>query len=198
VTAQRKYVSRAGLKLEHALAQFETDVTGLSCADFGCNIGGFTDCLLQHGADQVVALDTGYGVLDYTLRTDPRVTVRERTNILHAQPTEPVDLVTIDLAWTRQHRSIPVALTWLKPGGRIITLLKPHYELEEHEKRTLLDQGMLPEIHVEPVVERTLTAITEIGVDIIATTRSPITGGKSAKRRSGEGNVESLALLQPR
>ena len=107
------YVSRAGVKLEAALKAFELDVTGLRCADLGCHAGGFTDCLLQRGAAAVHAVDTGYGVLDYRLRSDPRVTVLERTNALHFEPPEQVDMVTIDVAWTRQQHVIPAALRWI-------------------------------------------------------------------------------------
>ena len=81
-----QFVSRAGLKLEHALREFQLDVTGHVCSDFGCNVGGFTDCLLKRGAAQVYAIDTGYGTLDYRLRTDNRVIVMERTNALHVDP----------------------------------------------------------------------------------------------------------------
>jgi len=82
----KEFVSRAGRKLAHALDAFEFDVTGMVCADFGCNVGGFTDCLLQRGAKHVYAIDTGYGVLAWKLRNDERVTVMERTNALHAEP----------------------------------------------------------------------------------------------------------------
>ena len=133
-----RYASRAGIKLEAALDGFGVDVTGRLCADFGCHAGGFTDCLLEHGAACVHAVDTGYGVLDYRLRRDPRVVVMERTNALHAEPpAEPVDMVTIDLGWTRQRFAIPAALRWLGPGGQIVSLLKPHYELDDDEKETL-------------------------------------------------------------
>ncbi|MFM8697247.1 MAG: SAM-dependent methyltransferase, partial [Phycisphaerales bacterium] len=82
--AAEAFVSRAGAKLAHALEAFKVDVAGLRCADFGCNVGGFTDCLLKAGAARVTAIDTGYGALAWTLRNDPRVEVRERTNALHA------------------------------------------------------------------------------------------------------------------
>ncbi len=85
---QKEYVSRAGVKLEHALREFGMDVTGVVCADFGGNVGGFTDCRLQHGAAKVYAIDTGYGVLDYRLRTDDRVVVMERMNVLHVLGAE--------------------------------------------------------------------------------------------------------------
>ena len=134
------FVSRAGLKLDHALREFQLDVTGFVCADFGCNVGGFTDCLLQRGAAKVFAIDTGYGALAWTLRNDARVVVMERTNALHAPPPQDVlvDLVVIDLAWTPQRLAIPAALRWLKPDARIVTLVKPHYELDDAEKRELL------------------------------------------------------------
>ncbi|MCA9311333.1 MAG: hypothetical protein KDA21_09020, partial [Phycisphaerales bacterium] len=93
------HVGRGGLKLHHALETFGVDVTGLAAADLGCNLGGFTDCLLKRGAAHVHAVDTGYGILDYRLRTDARVTVMERTNVLHAEPPVSVDLVVIDMGW---------------------------------------------------------------------------------------------------
>ncbi|MCJ7544786.1 MAG: TlyA family rRNA (cytidine-2'-O)-methyltransferase [Phycisphaerae bacterium] len=133
--ASAQYVSRAGDKLHAALEAFGVDVRGAVCADFGCNIGGFTDCLLRHGARRVYAVDTGYGALAWTLRRDPRVAVLERTNALHAEPPEPADVVTIDVGWTVQQRIIPAAFRWLKrdaagrAAGEIISLLKPHYEL---------------------------------------------------------------------
>ena len=128
-----RFVSRAGLKLEGALEAFGLDVAGWVCADFGCNVGGFTDCLLQRGAAKVYAIDTGYGSLAWKLRKDPRVVVLERTNALYLAPPEPVDLVVVDMAWTVQELSLPAAMRWLRPGlehsGHVISLLKPHYEL---------------------------------------------------------------------
>src|SRR5688572_17870582 len=96
------FVSRAGLKLDHALSHFGIDVAGFVCADLGCNVGGLTDCLLQRGAAKVYAIEKGYGVIEWRLRKDPRVVVMERTNAMHVQLPERVDLVTIDVAWTRQ------------------------------------------------------------------------------------------------
>src|SRR3989344_6816827 len=125
------YVSRAGEKLAFALDYWHIDVTGLVCADLGCSTGGFTDCLLQHSAAKVYAVDTGYGVLDYKLRKDPRVVALERTNALHVKLPERVDLVTIDVGWTPQKLILPRALELLKPGGKIISLVKPHYEIRK-------------------------------------------------------------------
>jgi len=187
--------------LAHALTAFSIDPRGLRCADFGCNIGGFTDCLLQRGAAHVIAVDTGYGTLAWKLRNDPRVTVGERTNALHAEPPPPeerVDLVVIDLAWTPQRLSIPAALRWLAPEGppRIITLVKPHYELRPDEKH-LLQDGFLPHDEARRVATRVASEVPALGARVIASTESPITGGKSSKARRGEGNLEVLLLLEP-
>lgn len=194
--ADRRFVSRAGEKLDHALETFDLDVKDLSCADFGCNVGGFTDCLLKRGARDVVAIDTGYGVLDWTLRSDDRVTVRERTNALHAEPTKPVDLVVIDLAWTPQRLALPVARQWLAEGGRVISLIKPHYELQG-ERKGLLEKGFLPPEHAEGVLEDVLEEISTLDFEVLQTTRSPLTGGKSSRRRGVPGNVEFLSMLRP-
>jgi 23S rRNA (cytidine1920-2'-O)/16S rRNA (cytidine1409-2'-O)-methyltransferase len=212
----RPFVSRAGLKLDHALNEFGVDVTGRICADFGCSVGGFTDCLLQRGAKRVYAIDTAYGGLDYRLRTDPRVVVMERTNALHVEPSpekhDPggCDLVVIDLGWTPQRLAVPAALRWLQhnptptPSGgapgratppSIITLIKPHYELSEDEKRTLLIDGRLAPTEAERVFRRVLDEMPLLRATVRATTRSPITGGKSSRR--GAGTVEYLALLAP-
>jgi 23S rRNA (cytidine1920-2'-O)/16S rRNA (cytidine1409-2'-O)-methyltransferase len=202
----KQYVSRAAIKLEHALDEFGVDVTGYTCADFGCNVGGLTDVLLQRGAAKVYAIDTGYGVLAYKLRTDPRVAVMERTNALYVTPPQRVDLVTIDLAWTPQHVAIPAAMGWLRVpppsggggvGGRIITLVKPHYELSEDEKRSLLRAGRLDHAEAERVFRRILDAMPGWGAKQIAHARSPITGGKSSGRKPGSGNAEFLVLLEP-
>ncbi len=215
-----RLVSRGGLKLEHALGVFEVDVSGLICADFGCHVGGFTDCLLRHGAATVYALDTGYGILDYRLRTDPRVVVMERTNVLYADPPGGaalraadgrsesalppggggVDLVTIDLAWTRQRHAIPAALRWLNPGGRVITLIKPHYELEADEKNLLAAGGLLAHSDAERVFGRVLSELPGLGLDVLATAVSPIHGAKSARKHKAEphlaGNREYLVLAE--
>jgi 23S rRNA (cytidine1920-2'-O)/16S rRNA (cytidine1409-2'-O)-methyltransferase len=194
--APQKFVSRAGAKLEHALEEFNLDVTGLRCADFGCNVGGFTDCLLQRGAKHVTAIDTGYGALAWKLRQDPRVETRERTNALHAEaPAGGVDLVVLDLAWTPQRLAIPAALTWLAPGGRIITLIKPHYELRDEEK-AWLDRGFLPHERVPGVVARVEAAMPALGAKVMGSTQSPLVGGKTSKKAGVPGNIEWLTLLE--
>jgi 23S rRNA (cytidine1920-2'-O)/16S rRNA (cytidine1409-2'-O)-methyltransferase len=194
--APQKFVSRAGAKLEHALEEFRLDVTGLRCADFGCNVGGFTDCLLQRGAKHVTAIDTGYGALAWKLRQDPRVETRERTNALHAEaPAGGVDLVVLDLAWTPQRLAIPAALKWLAPGGRIITLIKPHYELRDEEK-AWLDRGFLPHERVPGVVTRVEAEMPALGAKVLGSTQSPLVGGKTSKKAGVPGNIEWLTLLE--
>src|SRR3954471_11748390 len=115
-----EFASRAGLKLDHALNVFAIDVTGLVCADLGSNVGGFVDCLLRRGAAKVYAVEKGYGVLEWRLRKDPRVVVMERTNAMHVELPEPVSLVTIDVAWTRQRNILPAAKRLLAPGGMVV------------------------------------------------------------------------------
>ena len=178
-----EFVSRGGIKLEHALQTFGLDVAGLICADLGCSTGGFTDCLLQHGAAKVFAVDTGYGVLDWKLRKDPRVVVKERQNAMHVELPEKVDVVVIDCAWTRQRHILPSAKRLLKPRGRIVTLIKPHYESDP----ALLRKGILPEDQVDPVVTAVLKAISSDGFVLQNRVESPIKGSK--------GNAEVLALL---
>ncbi len=112
-SADHDYVSRGGLKLAAALKAFGLSPAGWVCADLGSNVGGFVDCLLRAGATRVYAVDTGYGVLAYRLRRDPRVVVRERTNALHVTLPEPADLVTIDVAWTSQEHILPAAVRML-------------------------------------------------------------------------------------
>ena len=158
--SERRFVS-ARVKLE-SLKTFDLSVAGLRCADFGCNVGGFTDCMLQRDAAHVLAIDTGYGVLAWKLRSDERVTVMERTNALHADPpAQGVDLVVIDLAWTPQRLALPAARPWLARGGRVVTLIKPHYELPEDRKH-LLQGGFLPGNSLG-VLEETLESMEGLG-----------------------------------
>jgi len=184
------FVSRGGLKLAAALDAFELDVTGMTCADLGASVGGFTDCLLQRGAEKVYAVDTAYGLLAWKLRQDPRVTVVERTNALHHDPpaSPGVDLVTIDLGWTRQARAIPAALKW-RPR-RIVSLIKPQYE----SPRPAGSGGVLEPQEAERVAHSALGDMEAMGLTVLAHLRSPILGGGGRKRG---GNVEYLALLVP-
>jgi 23S rRNA (cytidine1920-2'-O)/16S rRNA (cytidine1409-2'-O)-methyltransferase len=180
------FVSRAGLKLDHALGHFQVAVAGCACADLGSNAGGFVDCLLQRGAAKVYAIDTGYGALAWKLRNDPRVIVMERTNAMHAELPEKVDRVTIDVAWTKQKHILPAARRMIADDGVVITLIKPHYEAEANRLR----KGVLPGEEVDGVVAAVAVDIGAAGFDVIGTVASPITGAK--------GNAEVLACLRPR
>lgn len=172
------YVSRAGEKLEHALKDFEVNVTGLVCADFGTSTGGFTDCLLQNGAAKVYAVETGYGVVDYKLRTDERVVVMERENAMHVELPEKADLITIDTSWTKLEKIVPNALKNLKVGGHIIALVKPHYEAEE----MLVRKGKLQEEFIPEVLDVVKGKLGELDMKILGETESPILGEKGKNR----------------
>ena len=190
----KRFVSRGGLKLEAALSAFGLDVGGCVCADLGCNVGGFTDCLLQRGAARVYAVDTGYGTLAWTLRKDPRVVVMERTNALHVAPPEQVDLVTIDTAWTCQEYIAPAAMNWLRTtttagDGRlpcVVSLLKPHYELARQDPRRRRDKS-LTDAEADDVCRTVSAALGRQGWTVRDTVLSPV--------RGKGGNVEFLLLL---
>ena len=185
VPGEDRYVTRSGLKLEYALAAFGIDPKGKVCADLGSHQGGFVDCLLQHGAAKVYSVDTSYGTLAWKLRKDKRVVVMERTNAMHLELPERVDLVTIDVGWTPQRRVLPAAERGLAPGGRIITLVKPQYEAVESERHG----GVVPEENLPPVMARLRLDIAALGIHILAEARSPLKGGG--------GNTEFLLLLAP-
>ena len=130
------YVSRGGLKLEAALHKLQLDVTGSICIDVGASTGGFTDCLLQHGAERVYAVDVGYGQLAWKLRQDPRVIVIERTNVRYMAADTipaPVDLATIDVSFISLKIVVPVIVNFLKPDGSILALIKPQFEVGKNQ-----------------------------------------------------------------
>lgn len=178
------YVSRAGEKLQHALQTFNISVKDKICADFGSSTGGFVDCLLQNGARKVYSVDTSYGELAWNLRNDERVVVMERTNAMHVQLPEKVDVLTIDTGWTKQEKVIPNALNNLKEEGMIISLIKPHYEAP----REYLIKGKLKEEHIPEVLEKVKNDIEGLGGKVEQITESPIEG------RKGD-NKEYLALI---
>jgi len=130
------YVGRGGEKLAGALLDLGVDVKGLSTLDVGASTGGFTDCLLQHGAARVISLDVGKGQLDWKLRNDPRVTVMEGVNARQLQPQdfpERFDLVTIDVAFISLSKILPAVGPLLREGGRVLALVKPQFELSRTE-----------------------------------------------------------------
>ncbi len=177
------YVSRGGSKLAAALDAFALDVAGWCCADFGSHVGGFVDCLLQHGAARVYAVDPGYGVLDYRLRKDERVVVCERTNALKYVCPEPCQLISIDVGWTPQRLILPSARRSLAPDGQVITLIKPQYEAPAD----WLVDGVLPEDRRADVLEQCASDITAAGWQTLNRIESPIQGHG--------GNTEFLWLI---
>jgi 23S rRNA (cytidine1920-2'-O)/16S rRNA (cytidine1409-2'-O)-methyltransferase len=187
-----QYVSRGGEKLEAALNAFNIAVQGCFCADVGASTGGFTDCLLQHGAQQVFAIDVGQGILEWKLRQDPRVIVMEETNARFVERLpRSVDLVTIDASFISLRILLPVVKGWLPAsesgGGTVIALIKPQFEAG----RALVGRGKGvirdPLVHRQ-VVTDVLAFAQSLGYCLHGLIRSPIRGPK--------GNVEFLAYFQ--
>lgn len=183
-----RFVSRGGEKLAAALSAFDLDPSGWECADIGASTGGFTDCLLQAGAARVFAIDVGYGVLHWRLRSDPRVELMERTNArdLEALP-EGVQLVVIDASFISLRLLLPQAVKWLLDDGQIVALVKPQFEAG---KGQVGKGGVVrdPEVH-RSVLETVLAAAAEQGLAPSGLIRSPLKGPK--------GNVEFLLWLRP-
>jgi 23S rRNA (cytidine1920-2'-O)/16S rRNA (cytidine1409-2'-O)-methyltransferase len=183
------YVSRGGLKLEAALAAFPIDVPGRVCLDVGASTGGFTDCLLQKGAERVYAVDVGYGQLAWKLRRDPRVSVIERTNIRRmaagAVPG-PVDLAVIDVSFISLKIAAPAARPFARPGADMIALIKPQFEVG---KGQVGKGGVVrdPDRHAA-VIDDLKSFFTEAGIRPLDAIPSPILGPK--------GNREFLIHLK--
>lgn len=185
----RPYVSRGGVKLEHALKEFNIDVEGCECLDVGASSGGFTDCLLQHGARKVFAVDVGYGQLAWNLRKDPRVVVIERQNIRTIHPEKlphSLDLAVIDVSFISLVLIFSSVISFLKSGGAIIALVKPQFEVD----RELVEKGGVirdPDLH-RLALNKVVEAAFSHGLAHVATVTSPIEGAK--------GNKEFLALFR--
>ncbi len=186
VQAQR-YVSRGGLKLEHALHTFGVRVEGRVCLDVGASTGGFTDCLLQMGASRVYAIDVGYGQLDWKLRNDPRVVVVERTNFRYAKPGDfpPAQLITVDVSFISLTKILPAARHFLDGGGDLIALVKPQFEAGP---QWVGKGGVVrdPLVH-RRVLSDLVQAAWDGGWESLGITPSPIKGA--------EGNIEFLLWL---
>ena len=180
----RPFVSRGGEKLAAALDHFAMEPRGKVCADLGSHVGGFVDCLLQRGAARIYSVDTSYGTLAWKLRKDPRVVVLERTNAIHVALPEPVDLVTIDVGWTRQEKILPHVASLLAPGGQVVTLIKPHYEAHDDERVS----GVVEKSVFDAVVLRTLRRIESMNWTVRGEFESPI--------RGQGGNREVFARLR--
>lgn len=183
------YVSRGGLKLQGALASLSVDVRDLTVLDVGASTGGFTDCLLAQGAHRVYALDVGYGQLAWKLRSDSRVVVIERTNIRYYDGRElldPVDLVTIDTSFISLKLVIPAVLRFLRPGGKILALIKPQFEAGRGEVQK---NGVIkdPSVH-KRVTNEVIQLIDDLGLEFMGTCESVIIGP--------QGNREFFILAQ--
>ena len=186
-----KYVGRGGLKIEGALDTFHIDPTGMTCLDVGASTGGFTDCLLQHGATKVHAVDVGTNQLVWKLRNDPRVIVKEKFNARYMTPADigdPIDLAVTDVSFISLTKSLPSMVSCLKPDGQIVCLIKPQFELDRED----ISKGGIvrdPELHQRAVDKIHHFVTEELGHTWIEYIDSPIKGT--------EGNREFLAWLRP-
>jgi 23S rRNA (cytidine1920-2'-O)/16S rRNA (cytidine1409-2'-O)-methyltransferase len=189
-----RYVSRGGLKLEQALAEFQLPVCGCKAIDLGASTGGFTDCLLQHGAARVYAVDVGQGQLAWKLRQDPRVVVMERTNARQLTPASfpapfaPVDLVVVDCSFISLRKILPPAIALLRRSGKLIALIKPQFEAGKAEADR--GSGVIrdPAVHQRILNELEAFVASLPGVAWRRTTTSPILGPA--------GNKEFLTLIE--
>jgi 23S rRNA (cytidine1920-2'-O)/16S rRNA (cytidine1409-2'-O)-methyltransferase len=181
----QRLVSRAGLKLEDAMDALDLDVRDRAAADLGSSTGGFVDVLLRRGARTVYAIEKGFGTLDWKLRNDPRVVVMERTDARSVRLAEPMDLVTIDLGFTRQATVLPHAISLVRPGGYVLTLIKPQYEAGGRD----LDRGKLTDAVGAKVVQRVLQDLASEGI-ALKDVRPSTVRGKDA------GVLEYFALIR--
>jgi len=176
------YVSRGGVKLEAALREFAVDVNGLTILDVGASTGGFTDCLLQHGAKKVVAVDVGYGQLAWSLRKDPRVVVLERTNIRHLSTLEMEDIIdgaVIDTSFISLRIVVPSTVRLLKKEGFILALIKPQFEAG----KGMVGKGGVVRDSVlqKRIVDELIAFFSQSGLTVCGTLESPIRGPKGNK-----------------
>lgn len=181
-----RYVGRGGLKLQAALREFQLNVEGAVCLDVGASTGGFTDCLLQNGAQRVFAIDVGHNQIDWKLRIDPRVEVREGVNARYVRPEDfPVrfDLAVIDVSFISATKVLPAIVPLIREGGSIVTLIKPQFEVGRGE---VGGGGIVRDAAKRAhAVETVNNAAVELGLQVAAVIESPIQGA--------EGNVEFLA-----
>lgn len=184
-----KYVSRGGLKLEKCLKEFDVEVKGKICLDIGSSTGGFTDCLLKHGAVKVHAVDVGYGQLDWKLRNDPRVILKERLNARYLTSDdigESVDIVVIDVSFISVIKVVPPAVNLLKVSGKLVALIKPQFEVGKGE---VGKGGIVRDVNKhQEVVEKVVDFLHQLGLQNIKTTQSPILGA--------DGNKEFLVYAE--
>lgn len=194
LVAVDRYVSRGGHKLAHALEHFHLDLRGRRAIDLGASTGGFTDCLLQHGCARVYAVDVGRGQLAWKLRQDPRVTVMEKVNARHLTPGhfgegfEPVDLVSIDCSFISLEKILPVVVAFVRPGGKIVALVKPQFEVGKREADR--GRGVIrdPRLHAKVLADLERFVAGHLPVRWAGATESPLAGPA--------GNKEFLVLLE--
>ena len=189
--APEKFVSRGGHKLEHALEQFQLDVTGLTALDLGASTGGFTDCLLQRGAGKVYAVDVGQGQLAWKLRSDQRVIVMEKTNARHLKPEQfpaPADLAVIDCSFISLKKILPPAIPLLKDTGWMVALIKPQFEAGKAEADK--GRGVITDdaVHQRVIRELQEFVAAQAGLCWRAVVESPLLGPA--------GNKEFLVLIE--
>lgn len=184
------FVSRGGEKLLGALQAFNLlDLNGKVCADIGSSTGGFTDCMLQHGADKVFAVDVGYGIMHWKLRNHPKVVLMERTNARYIEAFDkPIDFVTIDASFISLRTLLPAVKKWLtKSSGEVVALIKPQFEAGRSDAAK--GEGVIrdPLIH-QRILEQVLSFAVNEGFEIKGLIKSPLTGPK--------GNIEFLCYLK--
>ena len=184
-----RYVGRGGLKLEAALREFALNINGLECLDVGASTGGFTDCLLQHGARRVVAIDVGHNQIDWRIRNDQRVEVREGVNARYLRPEDfdhSFDLAVMDVSFISATKIMPAVIPLLAPSGRLVILIKPQFEVGRGEVGS---GGIVrdPDKHAR-VIEEVNQAACELGLAVLGKIESPIHGA--------DGNVEFLACYE--
>jgi 23S rRNA (cytidine1920-2'-O)/16S rRNA (cytidine1409-2'-O)-methyltransferase len=182
---EHPWVGRGGMKLAHALERFAIDVTGKICADIGASTGGFTDVLLQRGAAKVYAIDVGYGQLDVSLRNNPRVVNREKVNARYLEAAdfaESIGFVAIDVSFISLTLILPAAMKFLAPGGEIVALIKPQFEVGKGQ----VGKGGIvrDEAKRTAAVEGVLAFARSLGLAVLGILGSPIKGA--------EGNIEYL------
>ena len=180
---EHPWVGRGGMKLAHALREFEVSVDGKTCADIGASTGGFTDVMLKNGARKVYAIDVGYGQLDVSLRNDPRVVNREKVNARYLDETsfeEPVDFVSIDVSFISLKLILPAVIKFLR--GDLVALIKPQFEVGKHD----VGKGGIvrDDAKRDEAVQSVVAFAREIGFDVRGVIESPVKGA--------EGNVEFL------
>lgn len=185
-------VPKGSLKLRYILDQYASvSIKGCICSDLGCNVGGFTRELLARGAARVHSIDTGYGALEWDLRNDSKVVVKERSNALHLDDITDQDIIVSDLAWTKQEKIVPRIFKYLKSGGVAFSLLKPQYEIDAKTKK--VKKGVLDDDASFEVANEVIEHLDVPNDYVLKLHESPIRGGKNNR-----GNLEFWLAFLPK